>query len=106
MFNNEPNEKPMTLKEFIAIMVAAVMIITPLILTNQPRRSGTPIYLGQLQMGSERMDTTQDSMWASDKFTSERVATPGSDTQWTCGWGSWWSKWTHALGGMFHVYLN
>jgi hypothetical protein len=63
-----------------------------------------------LQMGSgEHQDYSQPAYWSGkDPYFSERVATPGSDmASWNCGWGTWWTKMTHALGGGFwRVYQN
>jgi len=105
------SNETVNLKEFIAIMVAAVMIITPLVLTNQPPSRGT-MFVGQasgIQMSSnpQPMDFTHDSIQGADAFNTERVAPPGSDRQWNCGFGSWFGRMIHWIGGgMFHHYLN
>jgi hypothetical protein len=65
-----------------------------------------------LQMGSQNQqhqDYSQPAYWSgSDTYFSERVAPPGSSMgSWNCGWGTWWTKMTHALGGGFwRVYQN
>ncbi len=106
------NNEPITLKEFVVIMIAGAMITTALYTTNTPpARTCAPIYLGQtLQMGgTEHQDYSQAAYWGgNDSYFTEHVAPPQSGmSSWNCGWGTWWSKMTHALGGGFwRVYQN
>ncbi len=96
MLNNEPNDKPMTGQEFIAIMVAAVIIVTPLILTNQPPSRNVPVYVGQaagIQWSTDPhqslpQDFSHGSLSAADSFNTARVAQPFEATQGS-GYGTW-----------------